>query len=64
MPRRDLPIKILDKENGEDLRYWLSRTPDERVSAVEFLRQQCDALSGLKETPRLVKKIRLVSRGR
>jgi len=27
-------------EVKEDLEYWLSRTPDERVEAVELLRRQ------------------------
>ena len=27
-------------EAKENLRYWLSRTPQERIAAVEFLRKQ------------------------
>lgn len=26
--------------SGKDLAYWLSKTPEERLSAVEFLRKQ------------------------
>lgn len=26
-------------DQGNDLEYWLSRTPQERLAAVEFLRQ-------------------------
>jgi hypothetical protein len=32
----------------EDLRYWLARTPDERISCVEILRRQ-----NYEATPRL-----------
>ncbi len=27
------------QENKSDLKYWLSKTPDERIQAIEFLRQ-------------------------
>lgn len=27
------------KESDNDIEYWLSRTPEERILAVEFLRQ-------------------------
>ena len=29
----------------DDLVYWLSRTPDERIAAVEYLRRQFDGNS-------------------
>ena len=32
-------ISLKDKRNY-DLEYWLSKTPEERISAIEFLRQQ------------------------
>jgi len=32
-------IELHDKHNY-DLDYWLSKTPEERLSAIEFLRQQ------------------------
>ena len=28
------------EESNPDLEYWLSRTPEERLEAVEFLRRQ------------------------
>jgi len=34
-------VKILDlKEKGNDLNYWLSKSPKERIEAVEILRKQ------------------------
>jgi hypothetical protein len=32
--------KLSSKAAGNDLKYWLSRTPEERISAVEILRRQ------------------------
>ena len=33
-------FSVCDLESpGDDLAYWLSRTPQERLAAVEFLRQ-------------------------
>ena len=32
-------------EVKENLVYWLSKTPDERVAAVEYLRRQCHGSS-------------------
>jgi len=29
----------------EDLEYWLNRSPEERIAAVEFLRRQYDGSS-------------------
>ena len=32
--------KTSTKENNSDLEYWLTKTPQERLDALEFLRQQ------------------------
>jgi hypothetical protein len=32
--------KIDDSSSLDDLAYWLSRSPEERISAVEILRRQ------------------------
>lgn len=42
-----------------DLRYWLSRPPEERIAAVEYLRRQYHA-----STSRLQKVARVVQRAR
>lgn len=59
------PIRIVDRRaqtGAEDLAYWLARTPEERVAAVEFLRRQCLYAAGRVDEPRLEKVIRLVPR--
>jgi hypothetical protein len=32
--------KTTTKEQQSDLKYWLTKTPQERLDALEFLRQQ------------------------
>jgi hypothetical protein len=54
-------IIILEKENEEINRhYWMRKSPEERLSAVEFLREQFYAIQGFASIPRLNKKIRIV----
>ena len=44
-------------EEGTDLAYWLTRTPEERVLALEFLRQQYHGTSiRLERVYRVVKR--------
>ena len=43
----------------DDLAFWLSKTPEERVAAVEYLRNQ---FYGHKGTPRLQRVARVVKR--
>ncbi|NNN06329.1 MAG: hypothetical protein HKL90_10555 [Elusimicrobia bacterium] len=47
---------------SDDAEYWRSKTPEERVAAVEFLRRQCALTAGDGPMPRLVKVLRLVDR--
>jgi hypothetical protein len=44
-------------EIRENLIYWLSKTPDERVAAVEYLRRQLDGSSA-----RLQRSARVIQR--
>ncbi len=61
--RADMPMQIIGKEDDRaDLRYWLGKSPAERVDAVEFLREQYYALSGRKTLPRLAHAVQV--RGR
>jgi hypothetical protein len=56
--------KVVRKENlkdfsevAENLIYWLSKTPDERVSAVEYLRRQLNGSSErLQRTARVIQR--------
>ena len=53
-------ITVLEKENADlDRLYWMKKSPEERLSAVEFLREQFYAIKGYATVPRLVKKIHI-----
>ena len=53
-------ITILEEENEEiDRLYWIGKSPEERLSAVEFLREQFYAIQGYVSVPRLTKKIHI-----
>jgi hypothetical protein len=61
--RRNLPINIVSRfEKNHDLKFWLSKTPEERIEAVEFLRSQHYALEGFKSTPRFIPHIEIRKR--
>jgi len=48
-------ITISEKENHlEAVEYWKGKTPDERLSAVEFLREQYYIIQGYRSVPRMV----------
>lgn len=57
-------IRLIDKGAAKDdeSAYWRSKTPEERVAAVEFLRLQCLYASGRTEMPRLARVARLVEK--
>lgn len=51
-------ISLKDRHNY-DLEYWLSKTPEERISAIEFLRKQFyETKDG--SPPRLQRVIKLI----
>ncbi len=47
-----------------DLRFWLAKTPEERISAVEFLREQYYVIQGYADLPRIERVIRRIKRDR
>ena len=52
---RNIPVHICSqKSEKSDLQYWLSKTPEERISAMEVLREQYYAIAGYTTTPRLI----------
>ena len=52
-------IHIVDREDDETTRlFWKNKTPEERLSAVEFLREQCYSIQGYKAVPSLIREIR------
>jgi hypothetical protein len=56
MIKRDqMKINFVEKgDKNSDLRFWMNKTPQERVDAVEFLRTQYYALSGYSSIPRFI----------
>ena len=53
-------ISLKDKRNY-NLEYWLSKTPEERISAIEFLRKQFyETKDG--SAPRLQRVINIIKR--
>jgi hypothetical protein len=63
MQKRNLVIRISTKEDeGATRLFWKDKTPEERLDAVEFLREQYYVIRGYKEIPRLIKKLHVVER--
>jgi hypothetical protein len=63
MQKRNLVIRISSREDEAATRlFWLSKSPEERLDAVEFLREQYYVIQGYKEVPRLIKKLQMVER--
>ena len=48
-------IKRDKKNNGYE--FWKTKTPEERLSAVEFLREQCYIIQGYDRLPSIIRKI-------
>lgn len=49
--------KLSTSSENEDLKYWLSKSPQERIEAVEILRKQYNG-----NTERLQRVIRIIQR--
>ena len=63
MDQKSLPIVILNRENAtDDIEFWKKKTPEERLDAVEFLREQCYLAMGIEGEPRLVRELRLIEK--
>jgi hypothetical protein len=63
MKKRQRVIRISNKEEQEVTRlFWRDRSPEERLDAVEFLREQYYIIRGYKTAPRIVKELHLVER--
>ena len=63
--RAHWPVRILAKEDPLDsLRFWLRKSPAERIAAVESLRRQMHLVTGASEYPRIVRSVRVREGGR
>jgi hypothetical protein len=53
-------ISIIKRdEKNNDHKFWKTKTPEERLSAVEFLREQCYIIQGYDQLPSILRKIRI-----
>ena len=51
-------ISIISKDaDNNDHEFWKRKTPEERLSAVEFLREQCFIIQGYNHLPAIIKEI-------
>ncbi len=61
--RRWSLVIVDSKEEKNEIAFWRSRSAEDRIGAVEMLREQYYAVCGFASTPRLVKEMRLAYRG-
>ena len=51
-------ISIIKRdEKNNDHEFWKTKTPEERLNAVEFLREQCYIIQGYDRLPSIIRKI-------
>ena len=63
MKRRYKIIPVSKKEDDEMTRhFWKNKSPDERLSAVEFLREHYYIIQGYKGPPSIIRELRIVER--
>ena len=63
MQKRNLVIRISSKEDEDATRlFWLDKSPEERLDAVEFLREQYYVIRGYEAPPRMIKELHMVER--
>jgi hypothetical protein len=59
--RNNMAIVVVDNENEtETLLFWKKHTPEERLSAVEILREQYYVICGYTTIPRIIRELHLV----
>jgi len=59
--RNNMSIVVVDNDNEtETLLFWKNHTPEERLSAVEILREQYYAICGYTTIPRIIRELHLV----
>jgi hypothetical protein len=56
-------IVVVDRDDAaKDVLFWKNKTPEERLNAVELLREQYYVIQGYKDIPRIERVIRIVER--
>jgi hypothetical protein len=63
MQKSNLVIRMSSREDETATRlFWMSKSPEERLDAVEFLREQYYVIRRYGNVPRLIKKLQMVDR--
>ena len=57
-----MTVNIVSPLENHDLQFWLKKSPEERIEAVEFLRIQHYCLLGYESVPRLIPTIQIRDR--
>jgi hypothetical protein len=56
-------VTIKDRrEPDTDYDFWMTKSPDERIEAVEFLREQCYLAMGYSEPPAIARVVKVTER--
>ena len=61
----NMQIKVTIKDRREpdtDYDFWKSKSPEERIGAVEFLREQCYLAMGYSEPPAITRVVKVTER--
>jgi hypothetical protein len=60
---KDRRLVIIDRDDDEETRrFWQQKSPEERLSAVEFLREQFYIIQGYDSVPRIKRELNIVER--
>ena len=57
-----MPNKVTVKNRRDpdrDCEFWLSKSPEERIDAVEYLREQCYLAMGYEKPPGIVRVVKV-----
>ena len=61
--RKDRRFVIINKDEEDGTRrFWQQKSPEERLSAVEFLREQYYIIRGYQSVPRIKRELNIVDR--
>jgi hypothetical protein len=56
-------IKLVEpKEDDNAISYWMQKTSEERLDALELLREQFYIIQGYQSVPRIIRVLKLVDR--
>jgi hypothetical protein len=61
MKQKKRHISIVDRDDADSsIAFWREKTPEERLSAVEFLREQYYLILGFDDVPRISKTMNII----